>query len=112
MRRKRPPHRSSCERAGNRGTHRQREDYGVGRRANAILLLDDGKTALRSQSFSNWTTTPSVADISIVDILRLVMAGSRDRRSGSGLTTTPSARAIVQYGFVNFSVVIDAILVK
>jgi hypothetical protein len=38
---------------------RQREDHGIAWRANAILLLDDGKAVLGSQNLSTWTTIPS-----------------------------------------------------
>ena len=42
---------------------RQREDHGIARRANAILLLDDGESCARIAKFSTWTTILSGAGI-------------------------------------------------
>ena len=42
---------------------RQREDHGIARRANEILLLDDGESCARIEKFSTWTTIPSRAGI-------------------------------------------------
>ena len=54
---------------------RRREDHGIARRANAILLLDDGKSCQKIAEFlyTEGTTIPSAAGT----ILTGKMAGMR-----------------------------------
>ena len=45
---------------------RQRENHGVARRANALLLLDEGKSCALIADFFIWTTTRCAAGTSSI----------------------------------------------